>query len=144
MKKRIISLMLLSLFCAAGMLSGCAFHEHTLSTHLSYDENYHYYEATCGHDWVKRGFEHHEFKKWITTKTATCQQAGVRESTCSCGYTVKESLPIDQSNHVFKVLWSYDETHHYRETVCGHGDARWQEAEHRMPTIWKVFLKKFI
>ena len=51
--------------------------------------------------------EKHTFSEWVVTKEATENESGIKERTCSCGYSVTEKIPSisdnsnsDESNHV--------------------------------------------
>ena len=65
-------------------------HEHTFSSRFSYDDSYHWYSATCGHD-VKSNFGEHEFE-WSTTVEATLTVAGEEKGVCGCGYEVTREI----------------------------------------------------
>ena len=64
-------------------------HEHTFSDEFSYDETYHWHDATCGHD-VVDGKEEHTFEDVVTE--ATRDAGGYTTHTCSvCGYSFVDS-----------------------------------------------------
>ena len=69
-------------------------HEHTFSDEYSYDETYHWHDATCGHD-VVSGKEPHSFVTVVTQPTE--EEGGYTTHTCSvCGYeyTDNETPPL--------------------------------------------------
>ena len=65
-------------------------HEHEYSDELTYDEEGHWYAATCGHD-VMQGYAKHEFEEEITTES-TCEDKGLKTFTCGCGYSYTEEI----------------------------------------------------
>lgn len=65
--------------------------EHTYATTYSYDENYHWYNATCGCDLVS-GKEAHTFGEPVIVE-ATSQKIGSKTFTCKCGYSYNEEIP---------------------------------------------------
>ena len=64
-------------------------HEHTFSDEYSYDETYHWFASTCGHDVVKDK-EEHTFDVVVTEPTR--EEGGYTTHTCSiCGYSFVDS-----------------------------------------------------
>ncbi|MDO4168579.1 MAG: leucine-rich repeat protein [Lachnospiraceae bacterium] len=54
---------------------------------------------------VEESSQHkHVWDSGKVTKNATCTQKGVKLYTCDCGKTKTEDIPIDLSNHTFKVV----------------------------------------
>ena len=65
------------------------YHEHTFSTDYAYDEEYHWHEATCGHD-VIDGKAPHEFENVVIRPTE--ESGGYTTHTCKiCGYSYQDS-----------------------------------------------------
>ena len=63
-------------------------HEHTFSNEYTFDETYHWYAATCGHD-VVSGKERHSFEDVVTP--ATEEAGGYTTHVCKvCGYTYRD------------------------------------------------------
>ena len=68
-------------------------HQHTFSEEWTYNSNYHWHEATCGHD-VTTTKEPHEFSNWVVDVEATTEHDGSQHKNCTvCGYRVDESIP---------------------------------------------------
>ena len=87
----LISLCLLSLLL---FLTCCGekivVHENEFEDEISYDDNYHFYKATCGHD-VTSTKEAHLFGEERIIRAATSTQNGLKEKECSvCGYKQEE------------------------------------------------------
>ena len=58
----------------------------------SYDEHNHWHE--CEHDNThKTELEEHTFGEWAVVKAATCEEKGLKEKTCKCGYKISEEVP---------------------------------------------------
>lgn len=58
---------------------------HTFSDQITYDEIYHWYPATCGHDYIAKDQECHTyFEEQVSP--ATCLEAEVIKYYCECGY----------------------------------------------------------
>lgn len=66
-------------------------HEHTFNSIYSYDENYHYFEATC-HENVYKDKAEHIFSETIL-ENSTFSKTGIVEYKCEvCGYTYTDIL----------------------------------------------------
>ena len=103
-------------------------HEHTFADKYTYDEEYHWYEATCGHD-VVTSKEAHNFKVQVIEPTEDA--GGYTLHTCQlCGYSYRdnETNPLEHV-HTFARVLSYDENSHWYAATCGH-DVRKDEANH--------------
>ena len=97
---------------------GCTFskHEHTYDNNWKYDDVYHFYEASCGHD-EKKNVAEHQFTKEIL-KEPTHLEEGKEEYTCSvCGY-IKYEI-INSLSHEYDEYYSYNEDTHYYLCSCG-------------------------
>ena len=68
-------------------------HVHTFTDVWSYDDEYHWHSATCGHD-VSSEKAQHDWDSGVVTNQATVYDAGIKTYTCSiCGATKEESIP---------------------------------------------------
>ena len=68
-------------------------HQHTFSEDWTTNSNYHWHEATCGHD-VTTEKEPHTFGEWVVDKAATSEEEGLRHKKCTvCNYRVEEVIP---------------------------------------------------
>lgn len=73
--------------------SGSTVHTHTFSNEWSYDEVYHWHNATCGHQ-ITSDFERHTFGDWIIDTPATETESGHKHKECSkCLYKIGEIIP---------------------------------------------------
>ena len=96
---------------------------HTYSSVWSHDDNYHWHEATCGHDLFRGNYEEHHWSKGVV-KAATCTENGEIRYTCTeCGYT--KSVEIDKGGHAYILATKVDPTCTedgyliYRCNLCG-------------------------
>ena len=81
-----------------------------------YDNEYHYHQATCGHN-VKSNESMHEFEEEIIEE-ATHSKEGERVYTCIvCDYTKFEKIDIIE--HTFSEDYKYNRTKHYYLCECG-------------------------
>lgn len=109
--KKVLILMTIFIIC----LCGCG-HNHTYDTQWSYDEEYHYYQANCGHD-VKMDEMKHEFEEEIIEE-ATHSKEGEKVYTCIvCDYIKFEKIDIIE--HTFSEEYKYNRTKHYYSCECG-------------------------
>ena len=68
-------------------------HTHTFSSEWSYDEEYHYHEATCSHKTLTSDKELHEWSNGVMVKPATTLEEGLMRYTCNvCDATKEETL----------------------------------------------------
>ena len=95
-------------------------HEHTFATTWSYDDNNHWYAATCEHTNLKKNLGAHSFSTWTTSKEPTTTQTGLKYRTCDiCGYKQEEVIPVHV--HTFdNTRWEKDANTHWRPATCGH------------------------
>ena len=97
---------------ACFLASGCSvfMHHHTYDNDYSYDETYHWYAATCGHDEVKRKEEHF-----------------FEDDVCVYCYYERDHVHLfDEEN------WDYDFTSHWHPQICGHFEQRLGIANHNI------------
>lgn len=93
-------------------------HTHTYSREWSYNDTYHWHEATCGHS-TKSAYFKHSFNSWQYDS-----EAGINKRSCkTCGYIQKENLPISSHTHTFGNEYVYDEEYHWFPSTCGHDEA---------------------
>ncbi len=116
--------------------SSSSSHEHTFSDKWSYDNTYHWHEATCGHD-VTKDKEKHDYDETIIP--ATYETTGKTVYTCKvCDYSYEEIIPVLE--HHYSNEWSHDETHHYHAcTDEGYESLRSDEEEHKF-SEWNITL----
>ncbi len=74
----------------------------------------------------------HRFTDYVVDIPATCMTPGVETVYCSiCHTSVTREIPKDPNVHVFSTEWSFDETHHWHEPICGCDvDVKADYAEH--------------
>lgn len=83
-------------------------HKHTYSDKWSYDEEYHWHNATCGHD-VQSSKGKHQFDEWTIDVNPTVKENGHQYKTCSvCGYRVDEIVPA--TGTLDKIICAMDGT----------------------------------
>ena len=71
-------------------------HTHKYSKDWSYDDEYHWHAAICGHD-LKKDYEPHTWGEWIIDDEPTVEQDGVKHHVCEvCQHSVSESIPFNQ------------------------------------------------
>ena len=127
MKKTICSILLFILMITLFSCTNIE-HTHTFSDTLSYDEAYHYYASTCGHD-VVNGKEAHTMDSGKVVREATEESTGLKVYKCTvCDYELEEVLPKLEHTHTFSDVLSYDENYHYYASTCGHNVVNGKEA----------------
>ena len=88
-------------------------HEHTFEEGWSYDENYHFHNATCGHDVVDDKTPH-AFNDW-TADLASSREGGEISSCKICGFT--ERRVVELTLVEFESKWSYNEEFHFHFSI---------------------------
>ena len=84
-------------------------HEHTYEEEWSYDENYHFHKATCGHD-VVNDKTPHAFGEWTIDVSSSI--AGSEVATCNiCGF--KKTRVVTPTLVEFEEEWSYNSQYHF-------------------------------
>ena len=79
----------------------------------------------------------------VEAVAATCETAGNSEYyTCDCGKyfsnadgtteIAKDSWVISATGHSFSNVWTYNETHHWKEATCEHTTEQAEYAEHNL------------
>ena len=107
-------------------------HEHSYSDDWSYDETYHWHNATCAHLTETADKAEHTFDTGVEVE-ATFDSAGYVLYTCTvCGYrTMAETSPA--LTHHFSDTLTYDEnTHWYPCTDAGYENLRAGEETHTL------------
>ena len=102
-------------------------HIHTYDTVLSYDEEGHYYAATCGHTELKKDFAFHSFS--TNTVAPTCTEQGYTTHTCDCGKVVKDEYTA-ASGHQFHTTFTKDGAGHWFAAKCIHSTERKEYSAH--------------
>lgn len=118
---KIISVILMTLTLS---LSGCELmndsHQHTFSSEWSSNGEYHWHEATCGHDVVSDKAVH-SFGGWEEKIKPTETRPGRKVRKCLvCGYEDDEILPVIEHQHTFSSEWTSNSNYHWHEATCGH------------------------
>ena len=76
-------------------------HTHTFSTEWSYDEEYHWHAATCGHTDVYSSKAKHTFSNWIIDKEPDISEKGLKHRSCTfCPYVERVEIPTIDHQHV--------------------------------------------
>lgn len=75
-------------------------HIHTFASEYTYDSEYHWHDALCGHDDVIEK-EAHIFDAWSVITEPTEDQEGLKERACLCGY--KDQAIIEKLPHKIHV-----------------------------------------
>ena len=90
-------------------------HIHLFETEISFNETYHFYKSTCGHDITNEQSEH-QFNEEII-KEPTHFEKGEIKYTCSvCNFQKTEEISI--IHHSYNEFYSFDEENHYFECEC--------------------------
>ncbi len=99
---------LITLGFSVPLIAGCDSHEHTFSRSWDKDSNYHWHEATCGHD-VASDKDVHNFRDLVIP--ATYESGGYTTHTCTvCGYSYKDN-ETGKLVHKYTITWkNYDGT----------------------------------
>lgn len=81
-------------------------HTHTYASEWSYDENYHWHAATCGHNVTKDRGEH-VWDNGTVTLAPTYEAKGTKTYTCAtCGKTKTEEIPQLVSGEITEAEWN--------------------------------------
>lgn len=98
-------------------------HTHTYATDWSYDDDYHWLEATCEHiDEIKDKAEH-EWDNGTVITEATENSTGLISYKCIiCEHEKSEIIPVKEHVHTFESDWSYTEERHWKKSTCIHTD----------------------
>ena len=98
--------------------------DHSYSTEWSHDGTSHWHECTvCGD---KTDVTEHTWT--VTEDPATCTETGLRTSTCECGETKTEVIPV--LGHDFSADWTHDSMYHWHVCTRDDCDATSDRAEH--------------
>ena len=104
-------------------------HEHTFSNSYEYDDTYHWYPSTCGHN-IQGDKERHTFNEEVTEPTY--ETGGYTTYTCSvCGYSYTDDN-TDKLEHHYSNEWSHDSSTHWHACIDeGYEDLRKNESSHK-------------
>ena len=100
---------------------------HTFADTMTYDENGHWYAATCEHTSEKKDYAAHIFTDVVTAPT--CTEQGYTTHTCACGYSFKDAY-TDAKGHAFAETLTYDENGHWYAATCEHTTEKKDYAAH--------------
>ena len=112
---------------------------HTYSEELSFNEDGHFYLATCEHADLQKDFENHQLGDFETYKPSSCTEDGEERKTCSCGYYISNILP--KTGHSFEEEFDYDKTYHWKNATCEHLNEKKDYARHEF-SDWKTIREK--
>lgn len=104
---------------------GSKLHVHSFSSEWSYDEENHFYKATCEHDDIFDSYEAHEWDEGNISKTPTEEAEGVKTYTCKiCSATRTETIAKLSHTHKFATTWSSDPACHWYAATCEHNEEK--------------------
>ena len=104
---------------------------HTYSEEWTFDDDYHWHAATCGHDEEVKDRAEHTWDSGEITSEPTCTETGVKTYTCTvCDATKTET--VSATGHTYSDQWSYDEDYHWHAATCGHNEETKDKAEHTL------------
>ena len=81
-----------------------------------YDDNDHWYPATCAHVDITKDKAPHELI-WTLYTEASCTTPQIYKGVCECGY-ITSKTGDQQLEHEYSENWKYDEIHHWHECSC--------------------------
>lgn len=94
-------------------------HKHDYSDKWSKDGENHWH--ACSGCNVPADKSAHEWDEGEVITEATEEAEGLMKFTCSvCEATKEEVIPKLEHKHQFSEEWTFDETHHWHATTCGH------------------------
>lgn len=103
-------------------------HHHFFSTEWSYDEDFHWHEATCGcGDEVVKKIKHNITESKRIEATAT-KEGEITYCCLDCEYTYTETTP--NHSHEYLEEWTCDKTSHWHNADCGIESHRSQQGNH--------------
>ncbi len=95
-------------------------HKHTFATDYSSDDDFHWYESTCGHKDAETKIEH-SFDDVKVTKEATETEEGEKVYTCNfCGKVLTVKTGTSTHTHTYETSLSYDNEFHWYKPTCEH------------------------
>ena len=105
---------------------------HTFSEEWSFDDDNHWYAATCGHTTLKSEQSEHTWDNGTVTSESTHINAGTKVYKCTvCNKIKKETIPAQTNAHTFSENWSSDNTYHWHAATCGHTTLKSEQSWHR-------------
>lgn len=103
-------------------------HHHFFSTEWSYDEDFHWHEATCGcGDEIVEKINHNITESKRIEATAT-KEGEITYCCLDCEYTYTETTP--NHSHEYLEEWTCDKTSHWHNADCGIESHRSQQGNH--------------
>ena len=103
---------------------------HTFGDEWNFDSEYHWHDATCGHEVTSEKIAHLWDNGTIVNQTETHI---TKEYKCNCGATVQETIEATHK-HTFEDKWTTSDTHHWHASTCEHTMEKGNYSEHAM--IW--------
>lgn len=92
-------------------LATCSGHKHTYANTWSYDDTYHYHEATCKHTSEVSDKEKHTFGEWVVVTEATNSTKGSKKRTCTvCSYVETQEIAVIPHTHTLAAVAKVDAT----------------------------------
>lgn len=103
-------------------------HTHTYESAWTYNSEYHWHAASCGHDGKATDKSAHSLTVQ-EHREESCEQDGYMVYACVCGYTTREEYTA--AGHTYGTeAWAHDGATHWRPALCGHDDAKGEQAYH--------------
>lgn len=114
-------------------VSSTSTHEHSYNSSWSYNEVYHWHDASCGHS-VISDREEHTFNNEVVKPTYS--SSGYTIHTCTvCGYSYKDS-ETEELTHRYDDAWSYNESSHWHACIdSGYEQLKAEESSHYFESI---------
>ena len=111
-------------------------HTHDFSSTWTYDNNYHWH-ACNGCDETKDKAAH-SLGDLIVDTPATATESGSGHYECNvCDYVKTVNIDPTGHTHHYSDIWSFDETNHWKECICGD---KIQESSHTLSNYYVIDL----
>ena len=90
------------------VMSGCSLtittvdpeHEHTYADTYSFDDDYHWFAATCEHTELTKDKEEHSYDEWVIDRDATETETGLMHRDClKCDYVQTSTIDVLPHEH---------------------------------------------
>lgn len=94
---------------------------HSFSTEYLKDETNHWF--ACSRCDEKKEVSSHIWGAGVVIKNPSETEKGTTLYTCECGQTKEEDIAMLEHVHKFDDNLSYDDTHHWYSSTCGHDDS---------------------
>ena len=107
-------------------------HVHTFAEEWSFDNDYHWHAATCGHTELSADKGVHTWIDGEITVVATETVEGQMLQTCAvCGRTRTVTTDVAEHVHTYDTEhWTSDDDFHWHAATCGHSDLNIDKAAH--------------